>query len=207
MSSVPENQKLTSSFYLRDDVVKIARELLGKKLCTLIDGKFTSGIIVETEAYRAPEDPASHAFNNRKTDRTRAFYHHGGISYVYLIYGIYKLFNVITNVEEEPHAVLIRAVEPVDGTDFMLERRGLKKIARNLTGGPGLVSIALGIGLEHNFEPLEGDLIWIEDAPDLPSNRIMESPRVGMGSNVFEPYFTMPWRFRIKDNKFTSPAK
>lgn len=199
--------KLEAAFYLRDDVVQIARELLGKKLCTQIGGEFTSGIIVETEAYRAPEDPASHAFNNRLTPRTQAFYAEGGIAYVYLIYGMYKLFNVVTNFRDEPHAILIRAVEPVDGIEVMLHRRNLTEIKRNLTGGPGLVSMALGIDLQHNFEPLSGDLIWIEDATEISSDEIVASPRVGMGRNVFEPYYTMPWRFRIKGNKFTSPAK
>lgn len=199
--------KLPPDFYLRDDVVAIAKELLGKKLCTNFNGGFTSGIIVETEAYRAPEDPASHAFQNRLTPRTKAFFEDGGIAYVYLIYGMYKLFNVVTNFRDIPHAILIRAVEPVDGVELMLERRKLETVKRNLTGGPGLVSMALGIDLEHNFENLNGNQIWIEDAPEVSENQIVSSARVGMGNNVFEPYFSMPWRFRIKNNKFTSPAK
>lgn len=199
--------KLSKSFYQRSDVPQIARELLGKKLCTHINNQYTSGIIVETEAYCAPEDPASHAFQNRFTKRTKPFFDAGGISYVYLIYGLYKLFNVVTNVENVPHAILIRGLEPIDGVDVMLERRKLTSIKRNLTGGPGLLSMALGIEMMHNQEPLNGDLIWIEDGPTLASNEICASPRVGLGKNVFEPYYSIPWRFRIKNNPFTSPAK
>lgn len=199
--------KLSNAFYHRNDVVQIARDLLGKKLCTNINDQFTSGLIVETEAYRAPEDPASHAFQNRITPRTKPFFEQGGISYVYLIYGVYKLFNVITNLADEPHAVLIRAIEPLEGVDVMLERRSLDIIKRNLTGGPGLVSIAMGIDMSHNLESLEGDLIWIENASGIDEEQVIASPRVGMGKNVFEPYYSMPWRFRLKDNPFTSPAK
>ena len=199
--------KLSTSFYQRNDVVQIAKDLLGKKLCTNINDEFTSGLIVETEAYKAPEDPASHAFNHRLTSRTKAFYELGGISYVYLIYGIYKLFNVITNTDGIPHAVLIRAIEPVDGIDIMLKRRNLKQVKRNITGGPGLTSMALGIELEHNYESLQEDLIWIEDIPKVDDFEIMASARVGLGKSVPEPYYSMPWRFRIKDNAFTSPAK
>lgn len=199
--------KLNLDFYQRADVVQIAKDLLGKKLCTHINGAFTSGIIVETEAYRAPEDPASHAFQNKLTPRTKAFFAQGGVAYVYLIYGMYNLFNVVTNVEGVPHAVLIRAIEPKEGVEVMLKRRKLDKVKRNLTGGPGILSIALGIELAHNFEPLDQNNIWIEGAENIAENKIIASPRVGMGENVFEPYFSMPWRFRIKDNKFTSPAK
>ena len=189
--------KLTEEFYLRDDVVQIAKELLGKKLCTHINGQYTSGIITETEAYRAPEDPASHAFNHRKTKRTAPFFAKGGIAYVYLIYGIYKMFNVVTNVEDKPHAILIRSIEPVEGIEIMLQRRNLYKIKPKFTQGPGLVAMALGIELIHNYEPLNQDLIWIENAMQVNDNQIMASPRIGLGKNVFEPYFSMPWNFKL----------
>src|SRR5688500_15465730 len=114
---------LTDAFYQRKDVVKIAKDLLGKVLVTEIEGNYTSGMIVETVAYAGVSDKASHAFRNCRTNRTETMYAHGGIAYVYLCYGIHHLFNVVTNVEHTPHAVLIRAVEPLEGIDIMLLRR------------------------------------------------------------------------------------
>lgn len=201
------NQKLPIHFYQREDVVQIAQDLIGKMVCTHIEGKFTSGMIVETEAYRAPEDKASHAFNHLKSKRTMPFYEAGGIVYTYLIYGVYTLFNIITSVQEVPHAVLIRAIEPKEGIDVMLQRRGLDKVKRNLTGGPGLTSMALGIEMKHNLEPITGNLIWIEDGINVNKSHLIASPRVGLGKRITEPYLSMPWRFRLKDNSFTSPAK
>ena len=128
---------LNDAFYRRKDVVTIAKELLGKILVTNIEGAYTSGMIVETEAYAGALDKASHAFNNRRTNRTETMYANGGVAYVYLCYGIHHLFNVVTNTEHIPHAVLIRAVEPLEGIDIMLARRKKEKIAANLTGGPG----------------------------------------------------------------------
>ncbi|MGI9527707.1 MAG: DNA-3-methyladenine glycosylase [Weeksellaceae bacterium] len=201
------NHKLPARFYERDDVSQIAKDLLGKKLCTHINGEFTAGVIVETEAYQAPEDAASHAYLNKKTKRTAPFYQSGGIVYVYLIYGVYKLFNIITNIEGIPHAVLIRAIEPTEGIDIMLERRNLKQVKRNLTGGPGLMSMALGIEMIHNGESIHGDRIWIDYAKPISENQIIASPRIGLGKRVHEPWYSIPWRFRIKGNPFTSPAK
>ncbi len=198
--------KLTKDFYLNDDVLDVAKQLLNKHLCTLINGELTVGKIVETEAYKAPEDMGSHAYNNKRTPRTAPFFMEGGIAYVYLIYGTYNLFNVITNKKDVPEAVLIRGVEPVEGVDIMLERRNMNTVARKLTAGPGLLSIALGIELEHNCCKLTGDQIWIEDRGCTTSkDNIIASPRVGM--NIPEPWKSIPWRFRIKDSKWTSPAK
>ena len=135
---------LPESFYNRKDVVKIARELLGKILVTEF-GVRTSGIIVETEAYAGITDKASHAYGGRRTGRTEVMYSPGGTAYVYLCYGIHHLFNVVTNIEGIPHAVLIRAIEPVEGIETMLERRGKTKLSPSLTAGPGALSQALGI--------------------------------------------------------------
>lgn len=198
--------KLKESFYLQKDVVDIAKQCLGKRLCTNIDGQYTSGIIVETEAYRAPEDMASHAYDNKVTPRTKPFFEKGGIGYVYLIYGTYKLFNLISNVEGIPHAILIRGIEPEQGIDVMMKRRKMTEIKRNLSAGPGLLSMALGIDLSHNRTDLQGDIIWLEDRnEDVIEGNIISSPRVGM--NIPEPWYSMPWRFRIKGNNWTSPAK
>ena len=135
--------KLNKDFYLRTDVVQISKDLLGKYLFTKIDNKITAGIITETEAYAGITDKASHAYNNRRTARTEIMFAKGGISYVYLCYGIHHLFNVVTNVEDVPHAVLIRAVKPIEGIEAILKRRNSKEIHSRISGGPGTVSQAL----------------------------------------------------------------
>ena len=196
--------KLPPAFYQQDDVVSIARQLLGKRLCTYIDGQITAGMIVETEAYRAPEDPASHAHNYRRTHRNEAMYLQGGMSYVYLIYGIYKLFNVVTNSQDIPHAVLIRAIEPLEGITTMLQRRQLPKIQTRLSAGPGVLGQALGIDLSHSGIDLQGNTIWISPYQEIEADHIVASPRIGLGKSVTEPYFSMPWRFHIKDNCWVS---
>lgn len=197
--------KLPESFYTRPDVVGISRELIGKELHTRIGDVHTVGIIVETEAYSGRNDKACHAYLQRRTKRTEIFYQRGGCAYVYLCYGIHRLFNIITNVEDEADAILIRAVEPLRGTEHMLDRRSLDKINRRLTGGPGSMSQAMGIGLEHYGESLQGDCIWLEDAKAVPEQNIIASPRVGIG--YAEEDALLPWRFRLKGNGFTSPAK
>ena len=111
--------KLQKDFYQREDVLTISRELLGKVLCTQFEGELTSGIIVETEAYAGETDQASHTYGGRRTLRTEVMYAPGGVSYIYLCYGIHHLFNVVTNFEGIPHAILIRAIKPIDGIDIM----------------------------------------------------------------------------------------
>jgi len=142
--------KLPTSFYIREDVHQLSKELLGKVLVTKIEGMYTSVIITETEAYQAPEDKASHAYNNRRTPRTELFYYTGGIGYVYLCYGIHNVFNVVTNKENIPHAILIRSLKPIDGIEAMMVRRNKKKFDKTLTIGPGVLSQALGINKLHN---------------------------------------------------------
>lgn len=201
-------KKLSTVFYLQEDVVKIAQELLGTLLCTYIDHKFTSGIIVETEAYQGPEDAASHAYNSRRTTRTEVMFLEGGKSYVYLIYGIYKLFNIVTAKQGIPHAVLIRAIEPKEGLDIMKKRRAITTTKKNISSGPGLLTQALGINLIHNKLSLNGPLIWLEEKKDkLPKEAIIASTRIGL-NHVKEPYKSIHWRFYIKDNSFASyPCK
>jgi len=190
--------KLSKSFYTRSDVTLIARELLGKVLCTDIDGTLTSGIIVETEAYSEIEK-ASHAYGGKRTARTEVFYNEGGLSYVYLCYGIHHLFNVITNRAHIADAVLIRAIEPLDGIDEMLMRRGMDKIAHRIAAGPGSVSKALGIDKNHNGLNLAEKEIWIEDRGiKYKKSQIIASPRVGVdyaGEDAL-----LPWRYRVKDS-------
>lgn len=193
--------KLREDFYLQEDVLKISQDLLGKVLCTNIEGQITKGIITETEAYKAPEDKASHAYNNRRTNRTELFYLKGGISYVYLCYGIHHLFNIITNKKDVPHAVLVRAVEPLDGIEIMLKRRAKAEVNYALTAGPGALSVAMGITREYNRMDLSGDTIWIEDQK-ITVNEIVAGPRVGIA--YAQEYALKPWRYRIKNNKWTS---
>ena len=196
--------KLPHSFYLNSDVVRLSQSLLGKYLFTdLNDEGLTGGIIVETEAYAGITDRASHAFNNRRTKRTETMFAEGGICYVYLCYGIHHLFNVVTNLENIPHAILVRAIEPTDGIPVMLQRRKKQKIDFSLTSGPGSMSAALGITISHNFTDLQSDKIWIEDRGfTIKPNQIISSPRVGVGYAKEDAL--LPWRFRLKANDWVS---
>ena len=195
--------KLEKDFYLSEDVVQISKDLLGKYLCTKIDGKLTSGIITETEAYAGEIDKASHAYNNRRTSRTEIMFADGGVSYVYLCYGIHHLFNVVTNYKNVPHAVLIRAIKPAEGLKTIFKRRNIsteddlvsfvKKDKKNkIAGGPGTVSQALGIKTEHSGLDLTGNKIWIEDKGIKISKKdIIAGPRVGVdyaGEDAKLPY-------------------
>lgn len=155
--------KLPLEYYFEEDVVRISKDLLGKVLCTKIEGKLTAGIITETEAYTGVNDKASHAYGGRRTMRNEVMYEEGGKAYVYLCYGMHHLFNVVTNVEGVPHAVLIRGIYPIEGIDIILKRRKVKSIKKNITTGPGKVSEALGIHTRLNGTPLTGEKIWIED--------------------------------------------
>jgi DNA-3-methyladenine glycosylase len=195
--------KLTKEFYLRENVLTISKELLGKFLFTNFDGQLTGGTITETEAYRAPEDKASHAYGDRRTERTNIFYEEGGISYVYLCYGIHNLFNVVTNEKEIPHAILIRSIEPTEGIDIMLERRKKTKVSPPLTSGPGSMSQALGIGKKHNRISLQSDEIWLEDKGIvIPEKDILKGPRIGV--DYAAEYAAKPWRFGIRNNIWVS---
>lgn len=197
---------LPESFYSRKDVVKIAQELLGKVLVTEFDGIYTAGMITETEAYAGAIDKASHAFGNRRTNRTEVMFGHGGVAYVYLCYGIHHLFNVVTNEREAPHAILIRAIEPLEGIEYMLERRGKTVLQPSLTAGPGAMSMALGIYSKHTGLSLQGPEIFIEDRGIKISKKdIVAATRVGVAYAQDDAY--LPYRFYIKGNAYVSKAK
>jgi DNA-3-methyladenine glycosylase len=187
-----KGKKLSAEFYKDKDVVKLSKQLLGKVLCSFIDKQYTSGIITETEAYEGIIDKASHAYNNRRTARTEIMFGEGGKSYVYLCYGIHHLFNVVTNEEDHPHAVLVRAIEPLDGIDIILQRRKKASPSKDLTVGPGKVSEALGIKTKHTGLELTGDVIWIEDRGIKVNEKdITAGPRVGVdyaGDHALWPY-------------------
>lgn len=199
--------KFTSAFYLQEDVCNIARNLLGCSVFSQINGSPVSGgIIVETEAYAGITDRASHAYNNRRTPRTEIMFHSGGVAYVYLCYGMHSLLNVVTNREGIPHAILIRAIEPTAGTATMLIRKNKKEITPALTAGPAMLTQALGITTTHSGEDLRGSRIWIEkSARRIPSNKILSTPRIGVDYAGADA--KLPWRFRIRNNQWTSKAK
>lgn len=199
------NSILNKTFYTNPDTVGIAKSLLGKKLVTTFNGKITAGIICETEAYCGAQDRGCHAYNGRFTARTKVMYQEGGVSYVYLCYGVHYLFNVVTHNEGEPHAVLIRAIEPIEGISIMLKRRNMSSYNSNIGAGPGLVTQCLGITTKHNGISLMGDKIQICDAAPINPEQIIASPRVGMNFNG--PYKLIPYRFRILNSPFTSKAK
>lgn len=200
-----KKRPLPRSYYQHEDVLFLSRDLLGKSLYTKIDGQLTGGLIVETEAYRAPEDRASHAFNNRRTPRNRVMFEAGGVAYIYICYGIHHLFNIVTHSAGVPHAILIRAIEPTQGTNVMLHRREKSVVARNLTGGPGALTQALGIKHSFNGSLLTGPHIWLEEGPGIEEERIICSPRVGI--DYAKEDALLPWRFRIKDSMWSSSAK
>jgi len=195
--------KLDNAYYGNRDVLFLARDFLGKVLVTQVNGELTSGIITETEAYAGVTDKASHAYGNRRTGRTEVMYQPGGVAYVYLCYGIHYLFNVVTSVQDEPHAVLIRAVEPLAGKEIVERRRNMSVFKAAVSSGPGSVSRALGIDLGFNGADLCGNAIWIEDHGfRYDDNEIAATPRVGVdyaGEDAL-----LPWRFFVKNNKYVS---
>jgi len=197
------SKKLNLSFYLKQNVLEISKQLLGKILVTNFNNTLTSGIIVETEAYAGVDDKASHAYNNKRTHRTEAMFMQGGICYVYLCYGMYHLLNIVTNKSNIPHAVLIRAIEPVEGIDVMCKRRKIKIANPNLLNGPGKLSIALGINKKINKQSLMSNTIWIQD-DDIQFNKkdILSSPRIRVDYAMEDA--KLPYRFYINNNKWVS---
>lgn len=177
------------SFYCNPDVVQVAKSLIGKKLFSKIDGPLTGGIITETEAYAGIADKASHAYGGRRTKRTEILFHQGGVAYVYLCYGIHYLLNIVTSEENTPNGVLIRAIRPTHGIEFMLKRRKKMKVDPTLTTGPGAVTAALGITLKQYGISLNSRDLWIEDSKEeLP---FVATPRIGIdyaGDDALLPY-------------------
>ncbi len=196
-------KKLDQDFYLDGDVVSIAKKLLGKALCTFFDDQLTCGLIVEVEAYAGRNDKACHANMNRRTNRTEIMYAQGGHAYVYLCYGIHHLFNVVTNVSGMADAILVRALQPIEGEKTMLQRRKMHKMDRRLTAGPGVLTEALGITTQHYGESLLNDKIWIADIGYFTGeDDIVAARRIGVdyAGNDAEK----PWRFYLKNNNWVS---
>lgn len=201
-------KKLTSSFYQSPAVLDICRQLIGKVLVSQIDGLLTSGIIVEAEAYRAPDDSACHAYGDRRTGRTEVMFSKGGVAYIYICYGIHHLFNVVTGPKDHAHAILIRALQPQEGIDIMLERRKMKKIDFKITRGPGALSIALGFRSTMSGQSLisASTSIYIEDRKiNYPDSAIATGPRIGVESSGKSAIW--PWRFYVRNNPYVSAKR
>lgn len=190
-------RKLDRSYFLDPDVVGLSKDLIGKVICSNINNEYCSAIITETEAYAGVNDKASHAYGGRRTKRTEVMYAEGGIAYVYLCYGIHFLFNLVTNLKEVPHAILIRGGQALEGKEHLLKRRS-KNSEKNLINGPGKFSQALGINLKQNGIDLLGDTIWLEDRGiSIPLERIKSGPRIGI--DYAEEDANLPYRFIYED--------
>ncbi len=203
-------KKLPREFYTRGDTLKIAQDLLGKLLVIPnATGERVSGMIVETEAYLGETDKAAHSYGNRRTTRTETMFAVGGTAYIFFIYGMYFQFNVVAGAIDTPHAILIRAVEPIENVEIMRIRRNAKRknsnqkmLDKNLTSGPGKLCIALGIDKTFNSEDLLGDKVWLEDFKTFPDSEISSGKRIGI--DYAEEFAEKPWRFWTKDNLFVS---
>ena len=198
---------LSKDYYQTSNAIKLAKDLLGKVISSEIDNKLCSGRIVETEAYMAPEDKASHAYGMKRTKRTETMFLSGGRSYVYLCYGMYHLFNIVSGKADVPHAILVSAIEPLQGIDQMLKRRGMLNLLPNVSNGPGKLSQALGITKKDNdIDLAKGKRIWIsDDGIRFKIKETIASPRVNIG--YAQEYISKPWRFRVMNSKWTSRAK
>ena len=194
--------KLPREFYTRGDTLQIARDLLGKTLVIAAEnGTRVSAMIVETEAYLGAIDKAAHSYNNRRTKRTETMFALGGTVYIFFIYGMYFQFNIVAGEKDVPHAILIRAVEPLENIEIMRERRG-KMPDKNLTSGPGKLCIALGIDKTLNNEDLLGNRVWLEEGKTVPNAEIESGRRIGI--DYAEEFAEKPWRFWVKNNVFVS---
>lgn len=187
--------KLDKKYYQQEDVVFIAKDLIGKLLITDINGIKTGGIITETEAYSEIEK-GCHAYQKRKTNRTKIMFETGGLSYVYLCYGMHYLFNIVTGKYDTAQAVLIRAIQPTIGINEILQRRNKTKIDKQLCNGPAKVCQALAISKQHYGIDLTENKIWVETSNQtIQSSAIIATPRIGI--DYAEEDASLPWRFVV----------
>lgn len=202
---------LDRAFYTRDTLT-VAKDLLGKVLVHQTPDYTVTGRIVEAEAYLGPEDKAAHSHGGKITPRVEVMYNQGGYSYIFTIYGMYQCFNIVTERQGLPQAVLIRALEPVNNLDFTAHRRFSKayselssKQIKDLTNGPGKLCIAMGLGKEQNKIDLCSrngiDDIYVYD-DGYTDFEVEASERINIG--YAEEYVHMPWRFFVRGNKYVS---
>jgi len=190
-------RKLPSSFYARP-VLTVARDCIGKILVRRTPEGLTGGRIVECEAYRGPADRAAHSSRGR-TKRTEAMFGPPGRAYVYLLYGVSWAFNIVVAREGEPHAVLVRALEPTLGLELMAARRGMPADSRLLTNGPGKLCQALGITKSDYGRDLAGNELYLFDGP---RSKIARSARINV--DYAGAWAARPWRFFERGNRFVS---
>jgi len=198
----PDN-RLKRARFNHPDILNITDSLIGEIIVTQINGALTAGRLVELEAYAAPEDLASHARNNTRTPRTETFWSDAGSIYMYICYGIHNMVNIITGDRHTPHAILIRAIEPVYGMDIMQQRRGKAFKNRALAGGPGRVAQCLGLDKSYNdYDAISGKYIRFVKGRAA-GQKVETSPRIGIDP-VPEPWKSMPYRFTEPGNKYLS---
>ncbi|MDZ4747733.1 MAG: DNA-3-methyladenine glycosylase [Saprospiraceae bacterium] len=199
--------RLPHSYYQSLEVTTLAKDLLGKYLVTEFNGIRCSGKIVETEAYRGPDDRACHAYDNRCTPRTEVMYKAGGVAYIYICYGMHHLMNIVTGPKDNAHAVLIRALEPAEGIKIMAERRQMQVSDVRLTKGPGALSLAMGLTSKlSGVSLIASSPVWVEVRDlSLSAFEICSGPRIGVESAGEAALW--PWRYFIKGNKYVSAKK
>jgi DNA-3-methyladenine glycosylase len=198
------NASLLNRAFFNRDTLTVARDLLGKRLVRCSRGQQLSGMVVETEAYRGTDDSASHAFRGQ-TPRNAVMFGPAGVAYVYLVYGMHYMLNVTTEAHGTPGAVLLRAVEPLEGIDKMTELRGGS--GRGLADGPGKLSQALAVDLSLKGVDLTlGERLWFETLRDMPANDIVRGPRVGI-AYASEADRQAPWRFRLSTAALEQPIR
>lgn len=188
------------AFYARE-VLVVARAFIGKILVHRAPEGTTAGRIVEAEAYRGPEDLAAHSANGRRTRRTEVMFGPPGHAYMFLLYGMHWAFNVVVATEGAPHAVLVRAIEPVHGLDLMSQRRGVEEGRVTLTNGPGKVSDALGLTGAHYGEDVCGGRLFLTEGK---GGRVGASPRINV--DYAGEWALRPWRFYERGNRYVSVA-
>lgn len=197
-------EKLPPEFYLRDTLT-VAKDLLGRYLVRESEEGRLCCRITETEAYCGPSDPACHSYKGSKSGRTNVMYRDGGLAYVYLIYGMYCCFNVVTRPEGEPEAVLIRSAQPILGAERMMENRqltGEKRKEKALLTGPGKLCMGMGIDRSLYGEPLWGDKLWLAFGEPVKDQEIAATPRINIG--YAGEAAAWPWRFVEKKSGFLS---
>lgn len=192
--------KIKRDFYNRDTLI-VAQEVLGKTLVHITEEGITKGKIVEVEAYIGPDDKASHAYENLHSERTKIQYGEGGYAYIYLIYGMHICMNIVTNKQDRPEVILLRALEPLEGIELMKKRRKINNV-KMLCNGPGKLSQAMGITKGEYGTDLCGGELYLEDGETLQKEQIVKSKRINI--DYAEEAKDYLWRFTIKDNSFVS---